>query len=366
MRRNKSGLPKHCSWNTDREGGKRRVRFRKGRFAVYLTGTPWSESFMRQYAAAVDGTKTPTVAIGAERTRPGTINALIASYYTLVFPTLAHGSQRLRRPIFERFRKDYGDLPVARLEAKHISALMAAKAKTPTAANMLHKLLHHLLEHAITINMITANPAKLVKRYKIKGDGWHTWSEDEVAQYLQRHPVGSKAYLALMLLLYTGQRRSDIIRMGWQHIRETEDGPKIAVRQKKTDTPLLLPLAHELAAALATVPRDNLTFLLTSHGAPFGVGFGNWFAACCKKAGLPHCSAHGLRKLAATRMAHAGCSAFELMAVFGWSSPAQAMPYVRAAEQARLAAQAFAKASGTYSKQQLSSITPTLDKTGAK
>jgi hypothetical protein len=60
MRRNKSGLPKYCGWNIDREDGKRRVRFRQGGFSIYLTGTPWSEDFMRQYAAALDGLKAQT------------------------------------------------------------------------------------------------------------------------------------------------------------------------------------------------------------------------------------------------------------------------------------------------------------------
>jgi integrase len=332
-----------------------------------LTGTPWSESFMRQYAAALDGIKAPATTIGADRTKTGTINALIVSYYALVFPTLAPSTQKLRRPILERFRKDHGDKPVARLEASHIAAIMSAKAKAPTAANAWHKQVHHLLEHAIALGMITSNPVKLVKRFRIKGDGWHTWSEDEVAQYLKRHPVGSKAYLALQLMLYTGQRRSDVIRMGWQHIRRTESGDKIAVRQKKTDTPLLLPVAADLASALATVPRDNLTFLLTSHGAPFGVSFGKWFRARCIEAGVPQCSAHGLRKLAATRMAHAGCSDRELMAVFGWRSHSEVKRYTEKANQSLLAEQAFAKAQrGMKSEQKLSSKATTLDKTASK
>jgi hypothetical protein len=41
--KSKSGLPKHCSWNLDREDGKRRVRFRKAGFSTYLSGIPWSE-----------------------------------------------------------------------------------------------------------------------------------------------------------------------------------------------------------------------------------------------------------------------------------------------------------------------------------
>src|SRR6516162_4897255 len=104
MRRNKSGLPKYCSWNTDREDGKRRVRFRKGGFAVYLTGTPWSEPFMRQYAAALDGQKALADNIGAERTIPNTLGALIKTYLSISpLKTRAPETQRTQRNILENF-----------------------------------------------------------------------------------------------------------------------------------------------------------------------------------------------------------------------------------------------------------------------
>jgi integrase len=356
--RNRSGLPKHCSWNTDTHG-KRRIRFRKAGFNTYLSGIPWSDAFMRQYAAALDGVPAQIRNIGAERTKPGTISALIDSYYALVFPTLAPLTQRHRRSIFERFRKDHGDKPVARLESSHIAAILAGKRATPNAANNLRKVLHHLLDHGIALGMITTNPVRLTRGFKIKGDGFHTWTEAEVARYIERHPPGTKAHLALMLLLYTGQRRSDMIRLGWQHVRTD----KIAVRQQKTDTPLLLPIALELAQALDHVPRTNLTFLLNAHGAPFEQGFGNWFRARCNEAGLPQCSAHGLRKLAATRMANAGCTERELMAVFGWRSHGEVSRYVRAADQSRLAEQAFEKARRAKGEQKLSNLAIRLDKT---
>ena len=75
MLRTKSGLPKHCSWNKDRHD-KRRVRFRLRGFSTYLTGTPWGEEFMRQYAAALDSVKVEVREVGASRTRSGSINAL--------------------------------------------------------------------------------------------------------------------------------------------------------------------------------------------------------------------------------------------------------------------------------------------------
>jgi hypothetical protein len=80
MLRTKSGLPKYCGWNLDREDGKRRVRFRKNGFSVYLTGIPWSPEFMAQYALALQGVQAQTPEVGAQRTIPGTINALVAAY----------------------------------------------------------------------------------------------------------------------------------------------------------------------------------------------------------------------------------------------------------------------------------------------
>jgi integrase len=275
MQRTKSGLPKYCCWNVDRKDGKRRVRFRKDGRSTYLTGTPWSHAFMCQYAAALDGVRADQKSIGSERTIPGSIDALVVSYYKLVFPRLKPSTQSERRYIIERFRAEHGGNPVRLLKRHHIAAMIAARADTPNAANNLLKTLHTLFEHAIAINMIAGNPAAEVKKFKIKSDGFHTWTESQVAQFEGRHPVGGTARLALALLL-TGQRRSDVIRMGWQHIV----GETIAVKQEKTGTPLLIPLDIDpsLPESLASVPKTNMTFLVTKFGGPFTpVGFSNWF-----------------------------------------------------------------------------------------
>src|SRR6516165_12131573 len=123
MQRTKSGLPKHCAWNTDRHG-KRRVRFRKGGFSTYLTGIPWSEDFMRQYAAAQEGVKKRSENVGAElRTKPGSLNELIVAYYRSPgFLDLKASTKGGRRGIIEAFRKLYGDLPIAKLTRKNVGA----------------------------------------------------------------------------------------------------------------------------------------------------------------------------------------------------------------------------------------------------
>jgi integrase len=156
----------------------------------------------------------------------------------------------------ERFRQAHGVKPLRGLHRQHISAVIGAKADKPEAANHLLKTLRIILAYAVVQGMIEANPAAGIKKYRSPGDGYHSWSESEVAQFEQRHPVGSKARLALALGLYTAQRKSDCLRMGWQHVT----GDAIAVRQQKTAAALLIPMHPHLVAALASVPRTNLTF----------------------------------------------------------------------------------------------------------
>jgi integrase len=363
MLRTKSGLPKHCSWNFDRHG-KRRVRFRKGVSSTYLTGVPWSDDFMRQYATALEGMKVQASNIGAERTKPGSVNALCVSYYRAPeFRGLKRSTQTVRRNIIEKFRRAHGDKPVKGLRRVHIKEIIGAKADTPEAANNLLKVLRVLLSYAVDQEIIDTNPAADVKRYRSHGDGFHTWGEDEIAQFQARHPNGTRPRLALDLLLYTAQRRGDVVRAGWQHMK----GEAIAVRQEKTDAALMLPVHPELARSLASVPRTNLTFLMTERGAPFTpAGFGNWFRDQCNLAGLPQCSAHGLRKAAATRLANAGCSTDQIKAMTGHKSLSEVARYTRAADQARLARQAMSIQMGAEREQELSNLPTRLDKTTSK
>jgi integrase len=364
MLRTRSGLPKHCCWNTDRHG-KRRVRFRKRGFSGYLTGIPWSEEFMRQYATALEGVQEHSA--GAERTIPGSMDALIVKYYrSPEFLGLKASTQAARRSIIESFRRQHGSKPVARLTRAHVKDIIGAKADTPEAANSLLKVLRVILKYAVEDGMIANNPAVGVKRYRSRSEGIHSWTEAEIAQFKAYHPLNTRPGLALALLLHTAQRRGDVIRMGWQHVR---GGNSIFVRQEKTGTSVVRRMHSELMQALAATPRTNLTFLVTTSGRPFsGPSFTNWFKQQCRLAGLPQCSAHGLRHAAATRAANAGCSAEEIKAITGHKSLSQVARYTRHADQQRLDQQALSKllaaeqkASGKLSNQQTR-----LDKTGSK
>jgi integrase len=180
-----------------------------------------------------------------------------------------------------------------------------------------------------------------VKAISNSSGGHHTWTEDEIERFEAQHPVGSRERLALALLLYTGQRRGDVIRLGYQHVR----GGVLSVRQEKTGTELSIPLHPRLAEIIAGTQRENLTFLVTKRGGPFGaVPFSTWFRKACNAAGLPsRCCAHGLRKAAARRLAEAGCSTFEVAAITGHASLRELERYTKAVAQGKLAASAMAK-----------------------
>jgi integrase len=246
----------------------------------------------------------------------------------------------MRRGILERFRAAYGDRPFALLPPEWIEAVL--DAKPPHAARSWLVTLRSLCQFAVKRGWLRADPTANIKLRSIKGDGFHCWSDDEIAEFEAHHPIGSRPRLAMALLLYTAQRRGDVVRMGRQHIK---DGV-LMVKQQKTGITLTIPVHPELRAVLDATPSENLTFLTTKTGKPYGGNhFSESFREWCDAAGLPkHCTAHGLRKAACRRLAEAGCSANEIAAISGHASLDEVARYTKAADQARLARNALAKA----------------------
>ena len=188
------------------------------------------------------------------------------------------------------------------------------------------------------------NPTWGVRKIKYASSGHHSWTPEEIAQYRDRHPLGSKARLALDLLVYTGGRREDAVRLGPQHVRNRRIRFRQAKNEHRTPIDIDIPLHPELEAAIAAIPSGHLTFLITEFGRPFTpAGFGNWFRDQCDQANLHHCSAHGLRKATAAALAEAGATAHEIAAVTGHMSLEEIERYTRAARKKKLADSAMAK-----------------------
>jgi integrase len=323
----------------DRHGKIRRYVRLPGGKRVPLTGSPGTEAFMAAYAAALAG-EAPLVEIGASRTQPGTVNAAVISYFnSAAFQAGAPDTRRTRRNILERFRVENGDKRIGLLQRTHIERMVAAKVSTPSAARNFLNTLRALMAHCLTQGLIAADPTQGVKRAPVKTAGYRTWTEGDIAAFETKHPVGSRARLALALLLYTAQRRSDVVRLGRQHVR---DGV-LQLRQQKTGTTLVIPVHPELDSVLYATPSEHLTFLTTATGKPFSAaGFTNWFREMCNEAGLPRgTSAHGLRKAACRRLAEAGCSANVIASISGHASLREVQRYTAAADQVRMARSAI-------------------------
>jgi integrase len=334
---------KHINGIIGRDG-KVRYYFRKRSDKnVRLPDLPGSKAFMDAYAEAIWHAE--PIAIGVKRVKAGTVAAIVEAYLrSTAFSNLAPETRRTRRNIMERFREDHGDRSMGSIERKHVQALVDAKAATPSTARNLLAVIRILMQTAIQAGVRTDDPTLGVKHARIKRKGYRTWEEEDIDAFESTHPVGSRARLALTLLLYTGQRRSDVVKMGRQHIR----GGKIAVRQQKTDEPLLIPMHPKLRAAIEATPAEHLTFLTTAWGKPFTpAGFTNWFRGMCNEAGLPNgLSAHGLRKAMCRRLAEAGCSEKLIAAISGHRTLRMVQHYTNAADQERMAVAAINKLVG--------------------
>ena len=332
-------LPEFVYAYKDRHG-KTRYRFRRKGLPDYHFRAPLgTEEFRQEYRTCIDGGIPSPI---EERHQPGTFNDLIAKYYASPrwnSVKRSHATRQHDRRIIEEFRSKHGHRPVAGMNFADCEKILAAKSGTPTAANKLRKQLKRLLGYAVALEMRKNNPMDETQPMDVIGGGHHTWTEDEIAKFTQRHPLGTKAYLAMMLMLWTGARRSDAVKLGRGNIK---DGwiSFVTTKNKKLAKMPVAPMLLE--AILAAASTSGFTFLVTEYGRPFTRdGFGNKMRQWCDEAGLPNCTSHGLRKAIARRMAELGLSNQQMKAVCTWSGDSEVALYTKEADQAAMAKQAM-------------------------
>ena len=299
---------------------------------------PWSPAFMAIIEAARWGAPT-TPTISTLRTDTGTTSAALIDYlkHLSAATGIEQSTKQNRRAILERFGTDHGDKRIALMHKQALQNVV--DKKTPAAQRNFTKAMRGFVDYCLSHSLIAVDPLQGVKLARMKTKGHHTWTVEEIEQYKERHPAGTKARLALALLLQTGHARADVVRMGRQHVRNGT----LSMRRQKTDVKFDIPLLPDLLAELELHPK-GLAFLTTAHGKAFSAaGFGNWFRDRCDETGLEHCSAHGLRKASAVRHALNGATAPELMAWHGWRTIGEAQRYIDEANRIKLAESAGAK-----------------------
>jgi hypothetical protein len=245
-------LPKYVQAQVDPDSGRAYHYFRRsGSARVRLPGLPWSPGFMAAYEKALARSqrtagKRGTIADAVARYVPGTLD--VHNHPDFQVHGWAHSTLEMRRSVLRKYARDHGHKPIASVTADELTRLLASMP--PGAAENLLKVIRGLMKWCVEQGEIKTDPTVGVKLKRKKTSGHHTWTEDEIAQFEFHHAIGTKARLAFALLLYTAQRRSDVIKMGRQHIR---DGV-LHVKQQKTGAELAIPVHPDLQAIIDAMP----------------------------------------------------------------------------------------------------------------
>lgn len=345
----RSPLPRFVvEYEVPKGSGKWFVYFRrKGEKNVRMHGMPgtpeWEALYRRLLAGERPDDKKPRQPV------KDTFGWLCQQYMASTkFATLDDSTRRVRRGILNHCMEErpegtkltYADVPLTRFTPKSVANLRDAKLGFPDAANGRVKAIRAVFSWATLpeVGFLQVNPARDVKSFESGNpNGHHTWTSEEVELFVKRHPIGSKAHLALALLLYTGQRLSDVVRFGRQH--EKGEWLKFTQHKNRNRKPITLeiPIRSELRHVLDASPTGDLVYLVTEFNKPFSdAGFGNWFRDRCIEAGVPG-RAHGLRKARATRMADADATVHQIMAITGHTTLKEVERYTKAANQRKLA-----------------------------
>lgn len=238
-------------------------------------------------------------------------------------------------------KETFAAFPLPRLQTKHLEVLRDRKEHVPSAQVNRVKTLKALFKWAAVKKKVPINLARDLTVEAAPAGGHHSWTPDEVRRFEERHPIGTKARLALALLLWTGVRRSDLVNLGKQNVRDGWLRFTQQKNRKRKPVQIAIPILPELQKVIDATETGNMTFLMTGADRPYTVwGFGNWFRDRCVEAGVPG-RAHGLRKAGAATAAENGATTKQLMAIFGWLTLEQAETYVRAAENEKLARDAM-------------------------
>lgn len=332
---------KHVHRFKDRHGKVRHYLRLPGCKSVALPGQPGEPAFMLAYHQAVEAVAKPEPA-AASKAIPGSMRDLAERYFASGrYLNKSERTRYVERKIFDRFMIEHGDKRAAAVETRHLDTIFTKMADRPAAAMDLRKRLRNLFRLAIKLGWRKDDPLAATDTFKL--GTWHTWTDDEIAAFEARWPVGTRQRLAFDLLIYTGQRSGDVRQMLWTDAKRG----KTLVVQAKTGSKVTIAQHPALMPSLDAFRKDVGPMVVTEFGKPFSEhGFGNWMADAIGASGVPdHCVTHGLRKAAARRLAEAGCTAHEIQAITGHTTLKEVERYTADVSREHLATSAIGKVS---------------------
>lgn len=278
-------------------------------------------------------------AVGTRTTRKyafGSLGWVLGQYrQSAEYRALKPTSRKTYEQAFDRLH-DFGQHDIQGLRRRHVLQIRDSLADTPATANSVVSALRQLCRWALDAEIIDIDPTARIKKLQL-GE-WRRWTDDELKKFY--HETYEAMRRVMVLALYTGQRRGDLCRMVWSDI----DGTAIRVTQQKTDARLWIPIHPTLQAHLAEWRKgtDTVTVLAHSDRKPWRPDMlSSAFSNEVTRLGMAGCTIHGFRKTAAAKLAEAGCSTKQIMAITGHASLTEIERYTREAEQRGMAESAM-------------------------
>ncbi len=319
---------------------------------IQISGEFGSEDFIRQYWLARSGQKPDASKKPSEQEMPETIGWLVRSYFEYLESRVKAGTTsaktlKKKRNLLTRLLDD--PTKKALIPRERLLKFQDGMGATPAQADAFIEAVSVMYDWAVERKHIPENTAKGIKQVYTKGDGATPWKAADVKAFLAHHKYGSKPYIAMHILLWTGCRIEDLTTLG-RKFECVIDGIEALrwVPNKKGSSEVCIPLFETLKKATRSAKVQGATYVLGRGGNPYASGdaMSATFKRWCQDAHLGHLSAHGVRKGLAEILAELGCSQYEIMAILGHSEAKTSEVYTRRVERWKLAQVAMRKVVG--------------------
>lgn len=313
--------------------------FRRGRLRAKLHYAPGTPAFWAEYARLLASEE-----VKRENYENGTIGKLLEDYrrspkYLRLAPET--------RSYYERqidWLSSLAKFRVEEVQRRHLYAFRDHLASTPRTADQFIQVMSVVFQFAVKRDLIQKNPAADIERLNEEPISYVPWSFDECARFETAYAEGAVPVCfmtAYLLGRYIGQRRGDILALTWS----AWDGAALTVlprktRRKKGTQTFVIPAHTELRAHLEQIREERSSLYLVPapmNGSWNPRNFSKAFRATLDRIGLADRHLHGLRHLAASSLAEAGCSEHLIMSVTGHATSEMVQRYTRGANQATMA-----------------------------
>jgi len=308
---------------------------------------PGHELFPKYYNAARQGIQLEPEKLASDVSAPKSIGWLVNIYVEFLENQVKAGTTsaktlKKKRNLLNRIITNPNKEML--IPQEKLIAMQDAMSATPSQAHAFIEAVGVMSEWAMKRKYVASNPTIGIASIYRKGTGAKPWQAADVKKFFAVHKPGTKAHVAMSVLLWTGCRIEDLTMLGRDYERVMDGIEAICwTPMKKGSSEVQIPFLPPLKAAVRAPVVQGKTYVLGRGGKPFSSGdsMSAMFKRWCVDAGLPDLSAHGVRKGLAGLLAELGCTNYQIMAILGHSEAKTSEVYTKRASRWKLAMTAF-------------------------